>query len=88
MTDTGIGIAPENVERILEEFSQIDSPTQRRVKGTGLGLPLCGRLAELLGGHVAVTSQLSTGFTFTVRYGCARRRIVSPSGGKGCVLSC
>jgi signal transduction histidine kinase/CheY-like chemotaxis protein len=48
---TGMGIAPEDHERIFQEFTQLDSPVQRRVKGTGLGLPLCRRLAELLGRH-------------------------------------
>src|SRR5262245_60754221 len=56
VTDTGIGIAPEDQERIFQEFTQIDSPQQRKVQGTGLGLPLCRKLAELLGGSVAVES--------------------------------
>ena len=64
VTDTGIGIAPEHRERIFEEFAQIDNPLQRRVKGTGLGLPLCRRLAALLGGHVRVDSRLGSGSTF------------------------
>jgi signal transduction histidine kinase/CheY-like chemotaxis protein len=63
--DTGIGIAPEDQERIFQEFTQLDSPVQRRVKGTGLGLPLCQRLAELLGGTVAVESTLGVGSAFT-----------------------
>lgn len=67
VVDTGIGIAPENFERIFDEFSQIDNPTQRRVKGTGLGLALCRRLAELLGGQVLVDSEPHVGSTFTVR---------------------
>ena len=66
VSDTGIGIAPENRERIFEEFAQIENPIQRRVKGTGLGLPLCKRLAELLGGSITVTSQLGVGSTFAV----------------------
>jgi signal transduction histidine kinase len=77
--DTGIGIAPENLSRIFEEFSQVDSPVQRRVKGTGLGLPLVRRLAELLGGGVSVSSTPGMGSTFTVRL--ARRlnvRAVDP----------
>jgi CheY-like chemotaxis protein len=49
VADTGIGIAPEDQERIFQEFTQLENPLQKRVKGTGLGLPLCRRLAELLG---------------------------------------
>jgi signal transduction histidine kinase/CheY-like chemotaxis protein len=64
VADTGIGIAPEDQERIFEEFSQIDSPLQRRVRGTGLGLPLCRKLAGLLGGRVEVESTLGLGSTF------------------------
>lgn len=65
VTDTGIGIAEEDQARIFEEFSQIDHPIQRRVKGTGLGLPLCRSLAKLLGGTVTVESRLGVGSTFT-----------------------
>ncbi len=72
VTDTGIGIAPADHERIFQEFTQIDSPIQRRVQGTGLGLPLCRKLAELLGGSVTVDSAVGRGSTFTamipVRY--------------------
>ena len=53
VADTGIGIAPEDQERIFEEFAQVERTVQRRVKGTGLGLPLSRQLAELLGGRVA-----------------------------------
>lgn len=63
--DTGIGIAEEDLEFIFQEFSQIDHPIQRRVKGTGLGLPLCRKLAELLGGSVDVTSCQGVGSTFS-----------------------
>jgi signal transduction histidine kinase/CheY-like chemotaxis protein len=65
VADTGIGIAPEDQERIFQEFTQIDSPLQRRVQGTGLGLPLCRKLAELLGGEVGVESKPGAGSTFT-----------------------
>lgn len=65
VADTGLGIAPENQERIFEEYIQIDSPLQQRTKGTGLGLPLSRRLAELLGGSVGVESELGKGSTFT-----------------------
>lgn len=67
VTDTGIGIAPGDLERIFEEFSQIESPVQRRVKGTGLGLPLTRRLAELLGGGVTVESTPGVGSRFILR---------------------
>jgi signal transduction histidine kinase len=64
VTDTGIGIGPDNLQLIFEEFSQIEHPLQRRSKGTGLGLPLCRKLAGLLGGRVEVESQVGTGSTF------------------------
>jgi signal transduction histidine kinase/CheY-like chemotaxis protein len=64
VADTGIGIAAEDQERIFEEFSQVDSPVQRRVHGTGLGLPLSRRFARLLGGDVSVESVPHIGSTF------------------------
>jgi signal transduction histidine kinase len=64
VTDTGIGISPDNLQLIFEEFSQIEHPLQRRSKGTGLGLPLCRKLAALLGGRVDVSSQVGVGSTF------------------------
>jgi signal transduction histidine kinase/CheY-like chemotaxis protein len=64
--DTGIGIAPENFDRVFEEFGQVDSHLQRQVKGTGLGLPLSRRLAALLGGTLTVDSRVGEGSTFTL----------------------
>ncbi|MCP3099180.1 ATP-binding protein [Myxococcus sp. K15C18031901] len=64
--DTGIGIAPEDHERVFEEFTQLDGPLQRKVKGTGLGLPLARRLTELLGGTLTLQSARGEGATFTV----------------------
>ncbi|WP_446744114.1 ATP-binding protein [Silvibacterium acidisoli] len=65
--DTGIGIAREDLERIFEEFVQIENDVQGQVKGTGLGLPLSRRLAELLGGTLDVESIPGKGSTFTVK---------------------
>jgi signal transduction histidine kinase len=64
VADTGIGIAPEDQDRIFEEFTQVDNPLQRRQKGTGLGLPLTRKLATLLGGRVGVNSTEGVGSTF------------------------
>jgi signal transduction histidine kinase/response regulator RpfG family c-di-GMP phosphodiesterase len=66
VADTGIGIAPEDYERIFQDFAQIENPIQRRVKGTGLGLPLSRKLAHLLGGELNLTSQVGVGSTFSV----------------------
>jgi CheY-like chemotaxis protein/anti-sigma regulatory factor (Ser/Thr protein kinase) len=62
--DTGIGISPGDQQRIFDEFAQVDHPLQRKFKGTGLGLPLSKRLAELLGGRLWVESEPGVGSTF------------------------
>ncbi|MDN4588193.1 histidine kinase [Xenophilus aerolatus] len=64
--DTGIGIAPEHQAAVFDDFSQVDSPIQKRLRGTGLGLALCRQLAGLLGGEVGVESELGKGSTFFV----------------------
>ncbi|MFC0399597.1 ATP-binding protein [Paraburkholderia rhizosphaerae] len=64
VADTGIGIAEEHQQVIFEEFGQVQSHLQQRVKGTGLGLPLCRKLAALLGGYVGVDSRFGVGSTF------------------------
>ena len=63
--DTGIGIAPGDRVRVFDEFTQIDSPLQRQTKGTGLGLPITKKYAELLGGSVSLESELGKGSTFS-----------------------
>ena len=64
--DTGIGIEQDDLELIFQEFGQVAHRLQSRVKGTGLGLPLSKKLAELLGGHIAVESTPGAGSTFSV----------------------
>ena len=66
VADTGIGIDPEFHHAIFQDFAQVDSPIQKRLRGTGLGLSLSKRLAELLGGSVALQSGLGQGSTFSV----------------------
>jgi signal transduction histidine kinase len=66
VTDTGIGIAPELLGGLFEDFAQIDSPLQKRLRGTGLGLSLCKRFAALLGGEVGVDSVPGEGSSFFV----------------------
>ncbi|HET9390177.1 MAG TPA: ATP-binding protein [Steroidobacteraceae bacterium] len=65
VADTGIGISAEDQVRIFEEFTQVPNAMQSRVKGTGLGLPLCRRLARLLHGEVEVRSELGVGSVFS-----------------------
>jgi signal transduction histidine kinase len=64
--DTGIGIPEELLPTLFEDFVQVDSPLQKRLRGTGLGLSLCKRFAELLGGQVGVTSEVGSGSEFFV----------------------
>jgi signal transduction histidine kinase/CheY-like chemotaxis protein len=66
VTDSGVGIAATDVDRVFEEFAQLDNPLQMRARGTGLGLPIAKRLAEILGGEIAVESTVGEGSTFTV----------------------
>jgi len=64
--DTGIGIAPENIGKLFQPFTQIDSALNRQYAGTGLGLSLVKRIVELHGGRVLVTSELGVGSRFTI----------------------
>ncbi|HEY9636194.1 MAG TPA: PAS domain S-box protein [Coleofasciculaceae cyanobacterium] len=64
--DTGLGIAPENIEKLFKPFVQLDSSLSRRYAGTGLGLALVRRIAELHGGSVSLESEVGKGSQFTV----------------------
>jgi len=66
VTDNGIGIAPEFHDTIFKDFSQLQSPLQKRLRGTGLGLSLSKKLAELLGGGVRLESEPGKGSVFSV----------------------
>jgi len=66
VTDTGIGIAQSDIDRLFKEFQQLDSGPGRRQEGTGLGLALTKRLARLHGGDVRVVSEVGKGSTFTI----------------------
>jgi signal transduction histidine kinase len=65
VTDTGVGIAPEDQETVFEEFRQVGSDYARKHEGTGLGLALARKFVELHGGKIWVTSQVGQGSTFT-----------------------
>src|SRR5262249_56065350 len=65
VSDTGIGIAPEDQQAIFEEFRQVGSDYTRKREGTGLGLPLAKRFVELHGGRIWVKSEVGKGSTFT-----------------------
>jgi signal transduction histidine kinase/CheY-like chemotaxis protein len=89
--DTGIGIAPEDHDRIFEEFSQLRTRLQKKVKGTGLGLPLSRSLAQLLGGNLTVESVPGQGSIFTLEIPAAmgepdRESLSSPDSDSKCVL--
>jgi signal transduction histidine kinase len=66
VSDTGIGIAPQNVAKALETFGQVESAISRKHRGTGLGLPLAKGLIELHGGWLAIDSKVDEGTTVTV----------------------
>jgi len=76
VSDTGIGMAPEQLSRLFEAFSQADAATTRKYGGTGLGLALSRRLCRMMGGDVTVESEAGRGSTFTIRLPA---RVAEPS---------
>jgi two-component system, sensor histidine kinase and response regulator len=85
VTDTGIGIAPDKVRSVFEPFTQADGSTTRKYGGTGLGLTICQRLVELMGGRLWAESELGKGstFCFEIRLDPARgtieRAVIAPA---------
>jgi len=68
VSDTGMGIKPEDLAILFEPFRQIDSGLTRRHEGTGLGLSICRKLMDMMGGAIHVQSQWGLGSTFTIRF--------------------
>ncbi len=67
VSDTGIGMTPEQLTRLFQAFSQADAATTRKYGGTGLGLAMSRRLCRMMGGDVTVESESGRGSTFTIR---------------------
>ncbi|WP_305041591.1 sensor histidine kinase [Geoalkalibacter sp.] len=67
VTDTGIGLSPEQQRIIFEEFRQVDGSYTRKFEGTGLGLTITKRFCEMMGGHIEVQSRLNQGSVFSIR---------------------
>ena len=72
VADTGIGMAKEDIPHALERFGQLDSDLNRKYEGTGLGLPLTKKLAELHGGRLEIESELCVGTKVTVAFPAER----------------
>jgi signal transduction histidine kinase len=66
VTDTGVGMTPQQTDKIFDAFTQADVTTTRKYGGTGLGLAIVSRFCELMGGSVSVESRPSEGSCFTV----------------------
>lgn len=70
VSDTGIGIAPEHLDKLFQPFTQVESALNRQYEGTGLGLALVKRIVELHGGAVAATSEIGVGSCFSLQLPC------------------
>jgi signal transduction histidine kinase/DNA-binding response OmpR family regulator len=79
VTDTGIGMTPEQLAKLFQPFVQADSSTSRKYGGTGLGLALTRKFCELMGGSVSVTSEIGVGSTFTITLPLAPPAVASLS---------
>ena len=66
VTDTGIGMTPEQMSRLFQAFSQAEASTQQKYGGTGLGLAISRKFARMMGGDITVQSEAGKGSTFTV----------------------
>jgi signal transduction histidine kinase len=82
VSDTGVGIAPEDVERLFDKYEQARSRATRGEKGTGLGLYITKQLVELHGGEIKVTSEVGRGSTFSFTLPIANGRSSSISSGE------
>jgi signal transduction histidine kinase len=80
VTDTGVGIKPEEIDTIWEDFRQLDQSRTRSYGGTGLGLSITRRLTQQLGGTIGVRSVFSEGTTFSVRLPLSMRGVGSEGG--------
>jgi DNA-binding response OmpR family regulator len=90
VTDTGIGMTPEQVQNLFQMFTQADASTTRKYGGTGLGLALSRRLCRLMGGDITLVSEYGVGTTFTIRLPIAQQvqtNITSNDAGAGHYLS-
>ena len=67
VADTGIGMTPEQMGKLFQEFSQASSGTAAKYGGTGLGLAISKRFCQMMGGDITVASELGRGSTFTIR---------------------
>jgi PAS domain S-box-containing protein len=76
VSDTGIGVRPDQLDRLFKSFSQVDTSVTRRFGGTGLGLAICKQLVELMGGAITVQSVPQRGSTFSFTVQLERRELL------------